>query len=335
MNLGGSVKGRLALGLLLIGLFATITLCAAVFIEYRITLTDLAGPQELRAAWKEMIEHVGLPILVVLAPTLLATNWFIGRAFQPLSRAAAAIEATRAERGVRVETDDFPAEALPFVEAMNRLLARLDETAAQQEAFASDVAHELRTPLTIVAMELERPGPVDSARLRGEIMAMRRLIDQLLLLAQVNAEATAPLPATAFALDALAEDIVSLTAPQVIAGGRRIELQMLGHPGEVHGHREAVGAALRNLVENAARAAPAGTTVRITCGPGAVIRVGDDGPGLRPEQLARLVRRHERADHPSAEGAGLGLAIADRIMAAHGGCLATDFEAREIVMQFP
>ncbi|MEO0032116.1 MAG: hypothetical protein RIS94_1874 [Pseudomonadota bacterium] len=335
MNRPTSVTRRLGLGLLLIAVFATVTLCAAVISEYGFSLADLANPDAFNAAWHEMIDHVGLPILVVLGPTLGATAWVVGRAFAPLRRAARAIEETPAERGVRVPVADLPVEALPFAEAINRLLARLDETARQQEAFASDVAHELRTPLTILSMELERTGAADPARLRGEVLAMRRLVDQLLLLAQVNAAATAPLPATDFALCDLAEDVVALTAPQVIACDRRIELQVLSPSTVVHGHREAVAAALRNLVENAARVTPPGAIVRVTCGPGAELRVGDEGPGLSPEQLARLVRRHERADHPSAEGAGLGLAIADRIMAAHGGRLHSDFEAREIVMSFP
>jgi signal transduction histidine kinase len=65
-----------------------------------------------------------------------------------------------------------------------------------------------------------------------------------------------------------------------------------------------------------------------------VLRVGDDGPGLSAHDLARLVGRHERADHPSADGAGLGLAIAQRIVAAHGGRLRSDPEAREIALDF-
>lgn len=335
MTMHASITRRLTLGLLAISIFAIVTLCAAVLTEYGFSIKDLATPSTVDAAWDEMIDHVGLPILVVLGPTLAATAWLIGRAFRPLRRAARAIESTPAERGVRVPVDGFPTEALPFADAVNRLLSRLDETAQQQEAFASDVAHELRTPLTILSMELERTEVINPARLREEVTAMRRLIDQLLLLAQVNAAATAPLPATCFALTELSEDIAAQLAPQIIAAGRRIELQVLEPAISVLGHREAVCAALRNLVENAARVTPAGGMVHVTCGPGAVLRVGDEGPGLTDRQLARLVRRHERADHPSTDGAGLGLAIAERIMAAHGGKLSSDFETREIIMTFP
>ena len=330
-----SVIAYLAIGLMAIGTFAAATLCAAVLLEYGFTFNDMSNPVLLAAAWHEMVDHVGLPLVVAIAPALIATHWLIRHTFSPLERAARQIEETRAGRGVRVPTDDMPAEALPFVDSVNHLLARLDEVAAQQEAFASDVAHELRTPLTILSMELERPEALDPERLHHEVMAMRRLVDQLLLLAQINAEAAAPLPPTSFALAALAEDVAALTAPQVIAAGRTIELRVIDTKPQVRGHREAVAAALRNLVENAARASPVGSEVRITCGPGPTLRVGDEGPGLQPADLARLVARHARADHPSVEGAGLGLAIADRIMAAHGGRLWTDFAAREIAMTFP
>lgn len=334
MTRQSSVTRRIALGLAAIAVFATVTLCAAVMAEYGFSPADLVREATWQAAGSEMMDHVGLPILVVLVPTVLATNVLLVRAFRPLRKAAAVIEATPPGRGVRVASVDLPEEAAPFVAAVDRLLERLDATAEQQEAFASDVAHELRTPLTILSMELERPGPLDRAQLQGEVMAMRRLVDQLLVLAQVNAAATAPLPATSFRLADVAEDVTALLAPQVIAAGRTIAIDVLDAVASVEGHREAVAAALRNLVENAVRVSPSGGTVTVVCGPGAVLRVCDEGPGLAPGQLARLVRRHERAEYASLDGAGLGLAIADRIMDAHGGRLESDQPARAIAMVF-
>lgn len=330
-----SISRRLALGLLLIGFVAAFTLFVTMMRDYGFSVSDLLGPDSYGVAWHEMQDHVGLPFVVFLVPSAIAASILIHRAFQPLRRAARLIEETPAERGFRVPDAELPAEAMPFVEAVNRLLGRLDEAAAQQESFAADVAHELRTPLAILQIELDQPGGIDPARLRDELGAMRRLIDQLLLLAQVNAAATQPLPAREFALAGLAEDVVALAAPELIAAGRTIELNVVDPVARIRGHREAVGAALRNLVENAGRVTPPGGTVRVSCGPGAMLRVADGGSGLSSEELARLVRRHERAGHPSRDGAGLGLAIAQRIVAAHGGRLATDPDAREIRLEFP
>jgi signal transduction histidine kinase len=203
-------------------------------------------------------DHVILPILVLIVPTLIATTWVIDRALRPLARSARAIATTPAQRGLRLPHEELPVEVAPFVGSINDLLARLDSAAARQEAFAADVAHELRTPLAIMAMQLDSPDPLDRAHLRREITAMHRLVEQLLLMAQIEAEAATPQPAQRFSLAAVAEDVVAALAPQVIALGREIALEEPpARPlATVVGHREAVAAALRNLVENAVRVTP-------------------------------------------------------------------------------
>lgn len=341
----GSIRLRLSVGLGFICVFAVATLVFALFFEYDITPADLTGP-DTSVAWREMRDHVMLPILVVIMPTLLATSLVINRALRPLAHTARTITTTPAQRGVRLPVEELPVEVAPFVESINQLLARLDAAAARHEAFAADVAHELRTPLAIMAMHLDDPQPLDRDHLRHEIAAMNRLVEQLLLLAQIEAEADTPQRPTAFSLAGVAEDVVVRLAPQVIGAGRQIELmdspeapssltghQIAGH--RIIGHREAVAAALRNLVENAVRVTPPGGLVRVSAGPGACLRVADEGPGLSAEALARLTRRNARADHASREGAGLGLSIVERIMAAHGGALATDEPARTLILRFP
>ncbi|GMM61820.1 sensor histidine kinase [Novosphingobium pituita] len=337
---GGSIRLRLSVGLGFICVFAVATLVFALFWEYDITPEDLTGP-DTSVAWREMRDHVMLPILVVIMPTLLATSLVINRALRPLAHTARTITTAPAQRGVRLPVGELPVEVAPFVESINQLLARLDAAAARHEAFAADVAHELRTPLAIMAMHLDDPQPLDRDHLRHEIAAMNRLVEQLLLLAQIEAEADTPQRPTAFSLAGVAEDVVVRLAPQVIAAGRQIELMdspeapspLTGH--QIVGHREAVAAALRNLVENAVRVTPPGGLVRVSAGPGPCLRVADEGPGLSAEALARLTRRNARADHASREGAGLGLSIVERIMAAHGGALATDQPARTLILRFP
>jgi len=80
---------------------------------------------------------------------------------------------------------------------------------------------------------------------------------------------------------------------------------------------------------------PEGGTVLVIAGPGATLTVRDGGPGLTADQLSALVQRHARADSASRSGAGLGLAIVDQIMRAHGGTLTTDPEARKLTLTFP
>ncbi|MFC3439624.1 ATP-binding protein [Sphingobium rhizovicinum] len=72
----------------------------------------------------------------------------------------------------------------------------------------------------------------------------------------------------------------------------------------------------------------------IISGPGAIIRVRDQGAGLSEEKLAQLIRRHQRADHASPHGAGLGLSITHRIMSAHNGHIRTSETLRELILDF-
>jgi signal transduction histidine kinase len=330
-----SVIRRLSLGLALIGGGGTVLLMFGVLLEYGLSFRDLGPGPALDLAIEELTEHVALPVLVLLLPIAVASLWVIRRAFAPLGDAAQAIESAEGiERGIRIDTARFPAEALPFAQAVNRLLGRLDDAAARHEAFAADVAHELRTPLAVLSLELDSIDHPDVPRLKRDLASMRRLIDQLMLLAQVDSGAVAAQPTRAVMLPEIAEEVVALMAGQAIDAGRSIAIETIGVPPVVNGHREALAAALRNLVENAIRATPEGGSVIVAAGPGATLRVRDEGEGLSPERLAILVQRHSRADHASRTGAGLGLAIADRIMAAAGGRLSTDRERRELILDF-
>ncbi len=191
------------------------------------------------------------------------------------------------------------------------------------------------TPLALLSLELDQIDHPHAQRLKGDVAAMRRLIDQLMLLAQIDAAASAQVAPEPIGLVELARDVVSQVAPTILAEGKMIALDVDGEVPVIRARTEAIAAALRNLIENAVRVTPIGGTVQVFVGPGAAMGVRDEGPGLDRERLRDLVRRHRRADHASKDGAGLGLAIVDRIMAAHGGQLASDPGRRELVLQFP
>lgn len=336
MTVQRSISRRLKRGLGLIGVAGTVLLLAAVAFFYSVTFTHLDARAAMIRAIKEMLEHVALPLVVLLVPVAIMVLRVIRQAFAPLEDAAARIEAAQGhERGFRIDASQMPAEALPFVYAVNDLLARLDQAARRQEAFAADVAHELRTPLALLSLELDRLDYDDAARLKEDVAAMRRLIDQLMLLAQIDAAEAAQTAPEQVSLADVASEVVSAVAPGIIAQGKLIAFDTRGQAAVVNGRREAIAAALRNLIENAARVTPAGGTIQVFAGPHALLGVRDEGPGLALERLRGLVQRHRRADHASKDGAGLGLAIVDRIMAAHGGTLETDPADRELVLRFP
>lgn len=335
MKGAGSIVGRLMLSMMLVSLVGTVLLLVLIGLEYRMSFADLSDASVLPLILHELTEHIISPMLLLAAPMTLTGLWAIRRAVKPLEVAARQIDAAQEQsRGVRVDLDNIPLEAKPFVRSVNALLDRVDAAAAMHEAFAADIAHELRTPLTLLSLELDQLEGAKSERLRVDVGAMRRLIDQLMLLAQIDAEGAAHMAPTPVAVVELAGDVVAQMAPAALADGRQIEL--IGNDGGlVLGRREAIGAALRNLVENALRVTPRGGTVAVLADRPGQLAVRDGGEGLSPERLEILVQRLRRADHASSNGAGLGLAIVARIMAAHGGKLVTDPEQRELRLLFP
>src|SRR3546814_15014479 len=112
-----------------------------------------------------------------------------------------------------------------------------------------------------------------------------------MLLAQIDAASAAQFPLESVSLVEIARDVVSLLAPGIIAEGKAITLDAgSGHP-VARGRRDAIAAALRNLIENAVRVAPTGSTVTRRLGPDPVIAVGDGGGGLATDRLRDLGRR--------------------------------------------
>jgi two-component system, OmpR family, sensor kinase len=281
----------------------------------------------------EIGDHVVLPLIVLLLPLLATIPWIVRSALAPLGIAAKRVDAASGlERGFRVEVDGLPTEAAPFVQAVNNLLQRLDEAAERHEGFAADVAHELKTPLAILRLELDSFGDPLARKIRADIASMDRLIEQLLLLAQLDAASASRFPHDEVNLGDIAAEVIGRLAPRAIDEGVQLELEVEEQV-IVRGRREAIAAALRNLVENSMRVT-GDAPVIVLVGPGSRIRVRDGGPGLGPAQLLRLSQRHSRAQHPSSDGAGLGLAIASRIMTSHGGRLDTDSQACELQLIF-
>ena len=327
-----SLGGRLALGLGFVAFVGAVLLTGLVIVDYVYGADEPINTSQLL---RELEDHVVAPLILLLGLVGIGGFFVIRAALGPLLRAAAEVDvaAQTAPRGVRINHSRFPTEAQPFAAAINRLLERLDATADAQEAFATDVAHELKTPLTILSLELERLPPDIAQRLRDDVAGLSRLVDQLLLLARLEAQSAAETVVELTDLNAVAADVVASMAPIALKAARNIAFDDCN--GAIFaGRREAVTAALRNLVDNALRVTPEGGTVTVISGPGAKLIVRDEGPGLAEERLLQLSRRGARADHASVAGAGLGLAIVAKIMAAHGGAIRTNANRRELVLDF-
>jgi two-component system OmpR family sensor kinase len=308
-----------------------------IFIGYDVDL--LLKQSSARIGWHgetlEIAEYVVLPFLVFMAPMYVAVRWVIRKSLAPLASAATRIDSVQGvERGFRLELAGLPSEVLPFVRAINDLLDRRDDIAIRRESFAAEAAHELKTPLAILMLELDRLGGSEAARLKEDVRMMNRLLDQIVLMAQLDAHAVAPIAGEEVDLAEVAGQVVVRLAPIAAEQGKGLAIEVIDR-GIIHGRSELLMAAVRNMVENALRVTPENEAVTVFVGPGTQIRVRDGGPGLDAEELARLSLPFARSGDADSGGVGLGLAIVFKIVSAYRGTLETDRERRELRICFP
>jgi signal transduction histidine kinase len=270
---------------------------------------------------KEFVRDIAWAIPIFAAAILLVGVWSIRSGLRPL-RAVSARAATIAPEttGIRLTDARLPSELQPLVSAFNQALDRLERGLTLQREFTANAAHQLRTPLAVLTAQLNEPlDNASMALLRADVARMNRLIDQLLRIARLDSVPLA-LDAT-IDLNAIAAHAVRSLAPWVIGQKRAIGFDAPGEPVWVQGNADAIGDALRNLIENAVGHAPPQTEVTVSVSPDGAVEIADRGPGIATEDRGRIFERFWRGRRSHAGGAGLGLAIVAQIVAAHGGTI--------------
>jgi two-component system OmpR family sensor kinase len=294
-------------------------------------IIQVAHPLSLRREMAADFARRAVLPLLALVPLLAIGIWIVvGRVLQPLSSISQALRARTPASLQPLPHANLPDELVPLVGSLNDLLQRLQHAMEAQRQFVGDAAHELRSPLTAVQLQLsllkrasddtERAAAIE--RLERGVQRSNRLVQQLLTLARQDPQAP-DAPAETVDINALARELVADFEPQAAQQRQSLVLEAALDLVLVHGVREALRVMLSNLIDNALRYTPAEgkIIVRTSHASGrALIEVEDSGPGIAPEQRARVFDRFYRVPHAAfADGSGLGLAIVKRVVERHGG----------------
>ncbi len=200
--------------------------------------------------------------------------------------------------------------------------------------FVANVSHELRTPLTAIRgyVEALADATPDESRRFLEIvsrhtMRMERLVRDLLRLARLEA-GQEPLERVDCSVESLFSSIETDLSAVLEARDQRVDRDVAADAGLVSGDPAKLQDALRNLLENAANYSPEGSRIVLRArreGKHIALAVIDEGPGIPPEDLARVFERFYRVDKSRTRdrkdpgGTGLGLSIVRHLVELHGG----------------
>lgn len=263
----------------------------------------------------------------LLTGVSIALTWLaVTRGLLPLKKMQADLNARSHDALAPVSDAHLPQELRPLVDAINTLLGKVRGGAAAQQAFLANVAHQLRTPLAALQMQLEwlqqrHPEGHETAHSATLMLTatarMIRHTNQLLALARAEPSRLEKDRFEEIDLRRLIEDAVQVFVEQAMR--KQIDLGFELQSARLRADPFLLRDLIDNLIDNAIRYSPPGSTVTVSCrreADSVLFLVEDSGPGIAESQRELIFNRFYRLDETVA-GSGLGLAIVRDIVLAH------------------
>jgi two-component system, OmpR family, sensor histidine kinase CpxA len=272
-----------------------------------------------------------VPLVLLLAGGLfcfLITRHVTSPLFK-LRAAAASIAEGRLDTRVGPELGHRSDEIADLARDFDRMAERIESLLAGQKRLLGDVSHELRSPLArlTVALSLAQHGPAADApehleRIQLEARRLDKLIGQLLMLSRIDSGVQG-VERGSIDLGALVQEAASDADFEARARSRRVTVEH-SDACSITGSEEILRSAVENVLRNAVRHTGEGTAVEVALRRNlskAVLSVRDHGAGVRESMLSEMFLPFRRAPEMNSKGAGLGLAITERAVRAHGGAV--------------
>ena len=274
--------------------------------------TDL-GP--IQTQYNALLSRYTKLSLVMFALLVVLQVGIVRIALAPLRRVEADVK--RLERGEITQLGEtVPAEVLPLVREVNRMLALLARRLSRSRESLGNLAHAMKAPLTVLTHmaneESIRRHPTLDAQMQEQLGLLRRRIDSELRRARIAGGR-----ASGEVLGLQAEIEALIATLRKIHVDRNLDIASRMNQGlEFYGDREDLLELCGNLLDNACKWARSRVLISARSESGLVLTVEDDGPGCAPEDLNKIARRGVRMDE-AVEGHGLGLAIAGDIASSY------------------
>jgi len=263
---------------------------------------------------------LGRLILATLALYVLvlgAVLWIASRITRPLRNLRRAAESFEGRRELAPVEPKGPSDLRLAIQAFNAMNLRVVSLLDEKDRMLGAIGHDLRTPLASLRIRAESvTPPEEGAALVRTIEEMSETLEDILVLARTGrAREPSRRMDVAALTDAIVEEFHALGADVTFEASPKLPAQI---------QPNLLRRAIRNLIDNAVKYGARARVRVVADDAGAAIEVDDDGPGLSPEQVEKVLRPFERLESSRSRdtgGAGLGLAIAQAVAEGHGGRL--------------
>ncbi|AUG98953.1 two-component system sensor histidine kinase CpxA [Prodigiosinella confusarubida] len=267
--------------------------------------------------------------MLISSPLLLWLAWSLAKPARKLKNAAD--EVARGNLRQHPELESGPQEFLATGASFNQMVSALERMVTVQQRLLSDISHELRTPLTrlqlATALLRRRQGEGNElTRIETETQRLDSMINDLLLLSRNQHKNE--LSREVLGADELWDDVLANASFEAEQMGKTLEITSPPGAWMLCCNPSALDSALENVVRNALRYSHHHIAVAFSADRlGVTIVVGDDGPGVSPddrEQIFRPFYRTDEARDRESGGTGLGLAIVENAISQHNGWVKAD-----------